>query len=311
MTASFATAPALLHVGYPKTASTYLQQAIFNNPDFGLALPGGPASRGYLVDWFRASDGYRFDPGAVAEEMAALEAPVRAQGLRPVWSDETLLGNPITRTYDGAWILDKIARLERPMKVLITIRRQPDLILSAYREYLKLHRHSLTDFIGTGDEPRSYRPILHEEYLQFDIAARQWGQAFGHDNLLVLPQELLRADPAGFIARLADFLGVAAPPVLDDQARNVGLGGTALLASRPLNGLFLRSPLSQRRNGAERVVRKMLQLINRLAPAALDRRIDQSMRARIAARFDGTYAASNRRLSELTNLDLAALGYPV
>ncbi|MFD2858452.1 hypothetical protein ACFSZS_31910 [Seohaeicola zhoushanensis] len=99
--------------------------------------------------------------------MEALEAPLRAEGLLPVWSDETLLGDPLPRSYDGPAILEKLGRLERPMKVVITIRNQHDLVLSAYREYLKRNRHSLIDFIGTGrgtpvvsSDPAAGIPVL-------------------------------------------------------------------------------------------------------------------------------------------------------
>ncbi len=304
-------APALFHVGYPKTASTYLQHSVFGNPDFGLGIPGGAVSRGYLMTWFRTADPYLFDPAAVAADMAELEAPLRADGLRPVWSDETLLGNPLTRTYDGAWVLDRLRRLGRPLKIVITIRNQHDLILSAYREYLKLNRHSLTDFIGTGDEPRSYRPILHPEYLCYDIAVDHWGKAFGAENILVLPQEMLRTGADAFVTRLAAFLGQEDVPAPPRQSFNVGLGGAALRLARPLNALYLRSPLSQRRSLTERGVKKTLRLVDRLSPAALDRALEARWKDQIATRFDGVYAASNQRLAQQTGLDLAALGYPL
>ncbi|MFD2858353.1 hypothetical protein ACFSZS_31915 [Seohaeicola zhoushanensis] len=138
-----------------------------------------------------------------------------------------------------------------------------------------------------------------------------WGRVFGADNLLVLPQEVLRNDPAAFLSRLTRFLGLPGAPPPPRETHNVGLGGTALRLARPLNALYLRSPLSQRRSGAERAVNKTLSLVNRLSPKALDRALDDRWKQQIEHRYRGIYEASNRRLAEQTGEDLAALGYPL
>jgi len=303
--------PTLFHVGYLKTASTYLQHAVFTNPAFGCALVGGRENRGHIMEWFRTSDAYLFDPTAVAREMARLEAPVRAQGLIPVWSEETLLGDPIKRCYHGAWMLEKLAAIGRPLRILFTIREQKALALSAYREFLKLNRNGLTDFIGTGREPRSHRPILHPEFLCFDIAVVRWRNAFRPENVLVLPKEMLDRDKEAYLGRLAAFLGRDGAHPAPTQSFNVGLGGAALVASRGLNALVVRSPLHSRRSLVERAAGRLKRSIDRLSPHALDTAIERRWKADIATRFAGLYEGPNSRLAEITGLDLAALGYPV
>lgn len=301
--------PSLLHVGYPKTASTYLQEAIFSNRDFGMGLAGGTENRSHLVKWLRTDDQYLFDPVAVAEAMERLEAPIRSAGLVPVWSEETLLGNPITRHYDGAWTLSKLRSLNRPFRILITVRRQADLCLSAYREYLKLYRHNLRDFIGSGNEARSFQSILHWEYLCFDIAAGGYRRAFGRRNVLVLPQELLRSNPDEFVQRLASFLEVPDVPSAPKQQRNVGLGGTALVSARYLNALFVRSPLGQDMSFSEKLSRKLQRAIDRVSPRRLDAMIEDRWKAEIEDRYRDLFQESNARLQEMTDIDLARLGY--
>lgn len=303
--------PALLHIGYPKTATSYLQEHVFSNSDFGMGLAGGTDNRSYLIKWLKTDDPYRFDPEAVAEEMEQLEAPVRKLGLVPVWSEETLLGNPMTRDYHGAWMLERLRALGKPFKILITIRRQQDMCLSAYREYLKFQRHSLRDFIGTGQEPMSFRPILDPEYLRYDVAAGRWSDAFQSENVLVLPQEQLRSQPEDYVQALASFAGVAAPPVPSPERRNVGLGGTALLFARVLNACFVRSPLSQSPSISERVMRKAYRVINKLSPRWLDRRIEARWRTEIDARYAGLFDDGNRQLAETMNQDLGKLGYSI
>lgn len=301
--------PSLLHIGYIKTATTYLQNRIFSDRSFGMGLAGGEANRSYLIKWLRTDDQYLFDPGKVAAVMSQLEAPLRSEGLVPVWSEETLLGNPITRHYDGAWTLTKLQALNKPLKILITVRRQADLCLSAYREYLKLNRHTLRDFIGTGKEPRSYMPIMSPEYLCFDVAVEKYIDAFGPEKVLVLPQELLRLDPNDFITKLGAFVNILAPPPVPMQEHNVGLGATALNAARYLNAFFVRSPLGNDVSLAERVSRKAQRSINWMVPKRMDDLWEARWRQIIEQRYQGLFSESNARLQAMIDIDLAKFGY--
>lgn len=303
--------PALFHVGYPKTASTYLQYGVFSNSSFGFGMAGGQENRSHIMHWFRTDDPYLFEPDKVSEDMIRLEKPVRDRGLVPVWSEETFVGNPLTRCYDGAWMLEKLHSTGRAFQIVFTIRNQADLILSAYREYLKLNRNSLRDFVGTGHEPRSFRPIFHPEYLLYDIAVNSWAEAFGRENILVLPQELLRSDPEDYIKRLLSCVGISTASEVPSQAYNVGRGGTALLAARTLNAFFTRSPLSAEPSFSEKTVQKLLSTVNKLSPRSLDMHIESRWRSEIEDRIRGYYDASNTQLGLQIGLDLARFGYPV
>ncbi|MEM7239649.1 MAG: hypothetical protein AAF501_17725, partial [Pseudomonadota bacterium] len=153
--------PSIFHVGYIKTGTTFLQNQVFCRPEFGLAIAGGAASRSQLITEFVLSDGYGFDPAATNARLVGLEEDSRARGLVPVWSDETLLGNVVERRYDGQVSAARILALAMPKKVLITIREQRSFALSAYREYVKQGgRNTLEHFIGSGQEPVSFTPIL-------------------------------------------------------------------------------------------------------------------------------------------------------
>lgn len=301
--------PALLHVGYPKTASTYLQETIFSNRAFGMELAGGKESRSYLIKWFRTDDQYLFNPLSIVQSMERLEEPIRLRGVVPVWSEETLLGNPFTRHYDGAWTLSKLRSLRKPFKTLITIRKQNDFCLSAYREHLKFHRHSLRDFIGTGSEARSYQSILHWEYLCFDIAVRRYRDAFGPRNVVVLPQELLNSNPDGFLEQLTSFVDIPKVPSAPTHRRNVGLGGSALVSARYLNALFVRSPLGQNMSFFEKLSRRLQRFIHRSSPRELDAYIEGKWRAQIEDRYGSIYQESNDRLQSMIDVDLAQFGY--
>lgn len=303
------TGPALFHTGYVKTGTTFLQDAVFNNAELGFGLPGGDISRSLLTEWFNAGDGYRFDARLINDAMNDAEAPVRAAGLIPVWSEETLMGDPIQRRYIGPQALDRLAKLKRPLRFLVSIREQQAFALSAFREYLKRHSGSLTDFIGTDIQRLSYYPIFREDFAQFDIAIGRWQAVLGTENILVLPFEVLRDTPDLYFDKLATFVGLPSLPVVGEQKRNVGQKGLALRTSSFLNRFFIRSPLHQDMSFAARLSRRTVRLINQITPDSTHQRIEQSWKDQIADRYKNSFANSNRRLSKLIDIDLGKLGY--
>jgi len=302
--------PSIFHVGYIKTGTTYLQDEVFSKPTLGMSLAGGAMSRAHLIDWFVVNDDYLYDPDAVRAKLTGLERDARATGLAPVWSDETLIGNPLMRSYHGTVVMRKIAALGIPAKVIVTVREQRAFVLSAYREFVKHgETQSLESFIGTGREGKSYTPIMREDFLNFDIVVQAWMEAFGADNVLVLPQELLRDDRDAYLERLGWLLGGGRRLEAADVHRNKGAGATSLLARVWLNRFYVRTPLTQRRSFAEKAVHKIGRAVDRLAPRRLDRLLERRLSATVAARYGGRFDESNRRLEALTGLNLRALGY--
>ncbi len=98
---SFAPDPVLLHVGFIKTATTFLQQQVFTGSDGGLELAAGKRTRAQMVEEILLGDDYSFDAQAVRARLEIFASEVRSRGNLPVWSEEMLLGNPPSRRYDG------------------------------------------------------------------------------------------------------------------------------------------------------------------------------------------------------------------
>ena len=301
--------PALLHVGFIKTGTTTLQETIFANAKIGFECVGGAEHRALLVNWLRAHNDYLFDAEQLRAEMETLEQPIRMKGLVPVWSEETLLGDPLVTDYCGPHVLGLLTQLELNTKILITIRKQESFALSGYREALRFGRYRLTDFIGTGDEDLSMRPILRPEFLDYDQVITAYHAAFGVENCCVLPLEMLQRTPDLYVEKLCDFMDLPKAEAPDQRPRNIGRGGAALMLARYLNAFYVVSPLTYSPSLTRRVVDKMLNITNRLAPAALGAKIERKWRAKIKTQYAGRYTESNRQTEKLTGLDLAGLGY--
>lgn len=302
----------VFHIGYVKTATTFLQRNVFARADLGMALAGGPRSRGHIVADLVLADDYAFDPAALATRFAELEAPQRAQGLLPIWSEEVLLGDPLAGRYDGPANLRRLHAAFPQARILITIREQRAMALSMLREYAKQGGTAPpADFIGTGSEDPAFSPLLRPDFLRFERAVGFCRDAFGPDRVLVLPQEMLRADPQGYFDRLGRFLDLPLVPPAPGTVGgdNVGRGLAAAAFNRGLNRLIRRSPLRRDAGLAWRAKDRAVRWFDRAVPQMLDAQIEARLRAMIATRYRGAFAAGNRVLAGMTGLDLEGYGY--
>lgn len=300
--------PVLLHVGYIKTATTFLQNQVFAGPEEGLELAAGPQTRAQMVQEILLGDDYAFDADATRARLEALAAPVRARGNLPVWSEEMLLGNPPVRRYDGFANARKLKQAYPEAQVLITIRRQPAIALSIYREYvLGGGALPLRGVIGTGAEALSYTPVLRPEFLHFDRAIRHYIGLFGAEKVLVLPQEMLATDPQAYFGALSQFTGCAIAHDRPRAREHVGEGFSALALRRRSNRFIVKDPTRKGRQGldhlTDRVIRRLDGVLGRNA------RLRRTHEAQIAARYAGLFAQSNQQTAALTGLPLDALGY--
>ncbi len=302
--------PRLLHVGYMKTATTYLQSSLFADPASGFGRPGERQSGAHIVSEIILSDGFTFDAARTIEKLARLEDPVRDAGLVPVWSEETFLGEPVSRRYDAYINAVRLHQVMPDAKVLITIREQHALALSMYYEHVRQGGTApLRAFTGTGQEKLSFTPILREEYLLYDRAIEFYQRLFGKENVLVLAQEQLRAAPKAFLHTLADFVGLDPVEHLNERHPHRSMGAFANGAVRLSNRFFAQNPLRPSGPRAQQFLARGLRVMDRMTPGVLNKLVrDQSM-THIRNRYQGRFTESNARTAQLTGLDLPALGY--
>ena len=80
----------LLHVGYAKAGSTWLQRHVFDNADVGFVL----ADRREAVDDICRPHPLEFDAQRLEEKSARWIEEAAARGLVPVVSEESFVGHP-------------------------------------------------------------------------------------------------------------------------------------------------------------------------------------------------------------------------
>lgn len=299
----------LLHVGYPKTASTWLQNRIFNNADFGFAMAS--TARALLIESFILSNRFDFDPERMRKMLNASWNDEFAPERIPVWSDETLLGSPGPRRYDGSTVADMLNRVFPDARVLICIREQKAAALSLYSEYIKGvgGAHTIKMFIGTGREKRSFTPWLRPDFLHYHFAIANYQALFGREQVLVLPYELLRESPKRFLQSLCDFAGANLSERYEIDWMNPRVAGLGLGAMRIANRFLVLNPLTGERTVPMRASRRLSRLLERAAPAALNSHMDLKRRQYVERIYGGKFAESNRITQELIGIELGDYGY--
>jgi hypothetical protein len=195
------TVPLLIHIGYHKTATTWMQRQLFM-PAHGYRQICGHRE---VFDHIVGPHGLAFDPAPmqalIAERLAAVEA-----GQTAVISSEILSGHP----FYGGWGSDihaaRLHRIAPEARILISIRHQMQILPSVYMQYV-LRGGTMPPaafFAGTQEiEYAGFAP----EHFEYDALVGHYQRLFGRQGVHVLTQESLRGDAESVLRRLAEFAG--------------------------------------------------------------------------------------------------------
>jgi hypothetical protein len=198
----------LLHVGYPKTGSKFLQQWFAAHPDLAFSQWG--------IAGF--ADGHAMMAAAGAGPLApwhvtsheALLTPLA--GYRDLGAD--LAGLPTGDGQRSACAM--LAALFPGAQILIVTRGYEALLRSFYAELV---------VGGAGYSFRDYCDALLAQVeagtdpFDVDSALDSYAAGFGEDRLLVLPYELLRDSPDAFLGEIEARLAIRPAPGPSNRVR--------------------------------------------------------------------------------------------
>jgi hypothetical protein len=299
----------VLHIGYHKTGTSWLQQRCFADETLGYRrirlLQDG-------VDLPSVHD-FDFAPARCREQMAPELERCERGGLIPVVSSERLSGNPHSGGYDSAVLAERLHQVFPGARVLVMIREQRSMILSSWAQYVKVGGAcSLHSYMR--EQTGTRRPGFRLDHFRYDRLIALYQQRFGSDRVRVELYERLRDDPVGFSQSVATFCGGKAPPVESAASRvNRALGPVALSILRWLNPFVNPdsvngwSPYGVR--GLRKPARALVTGCDALVPGSWKQRLSRRWRDIVETECGDFYASSNDRTARLTGLDLARYGY--
>lgn len=189
----------LLHVGYHKTGTTWLQNR-FLVPEYGYG-------RIFTHDEVSALIVDAHESGRDAARLAAIAAERGAAlepGTVPVVSSEILCGNPFHGGAGGADNARLLAAAFPDARILITIREQTRMLTSVYMQYLSRGGALPPEKFFVEENAPGY-PRFRTEHFRYHWLVGLYRDLFGAGSVLVLTHEEMAGDLAGFLAKLSAF----------------------------------------------------------------------------------------------------------
>jgi hypothetical protein len=304
--------PLLIHIGYHKTGTTWLQNRLFNNETLGFYSPWGSQSH-LAIEHFVICNPFRFDPSAASAAFKPGIDEAHRKGCAPVITHEDLCGYPVYGRYYGKETLERLHAAFPKAKIVVGIREQTASIVSHYRQYIRQGGHrTITDFFGDPGKT-GFAPICRPDHFEYNLIISHCMKLFGKEDVLVLPLEMLRENPELYLNSIYQFSDLDTEGMPEMTLSNVGWGGFTLTVSRSFNSFnFGEADWSKTRQSLSfRVASKTLQFIDRLTPRFIHKRFERGIACRAEDLCGDYYAKSNREVAEITGLPLRELGYLV
>ncbi len=287
----------IIHIGYPKTGTTWLQTRAFSEHPGIEFIPAGPM----MTSLTEANCDLVAVAGWLKEVQRNADRPV-LMSLESLVGDFILVGDKPANV-DGFTIADRLKKVAPSATILITIREQRQMLESMYRQYI------LGGFFKPAE--KAFRTdIAWSSYLQYDQLVREYQNLYGENNLWVGTFEQFAHDPLDFLRHLWRFLGVEDIPVSSDvlsKQDNQRLSDQMMFLTKHYNlllGRFVRS-YPKIHGHALRNAKRFDKLLRRMNVAG------ENISFAGDVNSPETFTAGNRWLDDHFNLGLRQYGYPL
>ena len=311
----------LVHIGYHKTGTNWLQRLLFSDPETGYRWLGKRPSS-HPVRRIVRDRPFEFDAAAVRAAFEPMVRDAEEAGLLPVVSLERLSGHPLSGGYDGWEIAGRIRAVFPEARVLAVVREQRSAVVSMYKGYVQQGAAGTIDDFLRPPTSRSERvPLFNRRYFEYDQLIAHYRELFGSENVHALAFDQFVEDGRGFIAGIGEFAGRPIPAgVLDrlpyTQRENARTASALTLSlTRLLNHLGPPTELNPtppvRSKAVRGLARRMEEsdALNGRLTRRLAARREADLRAAVDRWAGKKFAGSNRRLERLLGVDLGAYGW--
>jgi len=295
----------LIHIGYHKTATTWLQNIYFSNHP-QIAFVGKHPDL-----WQQLISPYELD--FKVESAKNYFYPKIDEAIKndkfPVFSSERLSGNPHSGAYDNKNMADRLLSVFPQAKILIVIREQRSAILSNYKQYIQVGGIcTLKEYLFPPVDGKI--PLFRLENFKYHKLIEYYAKLYGLDNVKVMIYEQFKNNPIEFISELANFMNISHSFTFPtEQKINRSLSDFAVLLKRRINrfhggnSFFPVTPRFPWLNTKLFNIVRKIDTIQRLS--TFNAHFDDE----IAKHLGDLYVDSNRNLVNLLKIDLKSYGY--
>lgn len=308
----------LLHIGYHKTGTTWLQQYLFSSRAHGFI---SPLSTAEMMDRIVLPHPLDFSASECREGIERRLGEITSDGLTPVLSNERFSGHPHSGGYDSKVLADRLKEMFPTARVFMCIREQEQAILSSYNQYIRTGGAiSIASYLNVAE--RSRVPLFDFRHFMYHRLIGYYQSIFGKQNVLVLPFRLFTQDTSRYVSSIIEFatgrparVDLSSLPASDRSNRSIT--GFDLVILKMVNYIigtrnsinqFSLLPMSRERT---RSLFRLVQKVDPLFPGFANRAIVADLRKTVSDMVGERYRESNRITSGLIGMDLAQYGFQV
>jgi hypothetical protein len=202
----------LIHIGYPKAGSTFLQEWFRQNPQLFYS-PGGLGGFNNVYEISRQASqkaGEEFNYFVTSDE--SLSTPKSSSGALPVDDGKRNFALPLPAKAAQQKVCGMLKCLYPNGKILFVTRGFKGIMMSGFSQYIRAG--GVLRFQEFANENRlamqdKTTEIKYGEEVNYTFIAGIYEEAFGQENVIILPFELLRDDQNKFITIIEERLGLS------------------------------------------------------------------------------------------------------
>ena len=311
----------LIHIGYHKTASTWMQRNIFHehSKSFWPIETTGEPHRSFWKKFIYNNEGYLLSPYSNPEKQIkevikkAYQQRPENDNRRPVISSERLSGNPHSSGFDSKIIAQRLKSVLPEALILILIREQKSFLLSNYLQYLSIGgKDHVLDYLERKYDGK--RPQFSPDYIVYNDLIQWYYTLYQRENVLVLPYELLNLDPQSFIKEIEEFAGAKIHLTPDQYSfrENESKRKLPFFRLRKINHWNTSSSMNSfsRNNKLKRALFGILKTCNEnIYRDRANEKLTKALQSNIHNWTGNRYEEQNIKLSKLISIDLSKYGY--
>jgi len=305
----------LIHIGYQKTGSKWLQRHLFTPSHLGFRLPiERKIIKAIFIDPHPLDFSSNYSVKTIDNILLSQE---KKQGY-PVLSHEGLSGNPHTGGYESKEIAIRLSSVFSNCKILIVIREQAQMILSTYFQYLKAGgTMSIENYLKPLKSARVIREFEMDRFKYHRLIKLYYG-LFGQSNVLVLPYELLASNPLKYVETIQNFCNIQhqQDQVIPSQIASNKAYSNIAMSHISYSNRYISKTSHFNKHSIIRLppksIRKYYNFLESMYshfPKFIEQNSQQKRNNIIKSIIGNFYSQSNTVSSELINRDLFSYGY--
>ncbi len=297
----------LIHIGYHKTGTTWLQKVLFQ-PTYGFS---SLMSHEEVFKNIVRPHGLLFNPENAQKLLSKRRNDLELK-MTGIISSELLCGHPFYGGRESDQFAQHLYKIDPKARILITIRSQIPMIVSVYMQYIS-RGGTLSPKVFFSNNPVMGYTRFAPEHFEYHRLIALYHNLFGRDNVLVMTQESLAKNPLDFAQKISTFtdstpidnlktenkVAISNPEYIACLLRRINHFKAGPASDEPIIDLGSFSNNLYRVAGAlgrQSMVKKLLKNV-------------RPVREYVKLRFEGEFQESNRQLKDMLMGDIDLNSY--